>query len=173
MQPSSPLQLQVIPPPSTVHCAHIDNDKYMGIIKSWNLFLCGYNGGQATSAAHTLTPIARPLASLLHGPPNHASRRPQETHFIWQYGTFYVPEKTGDWADGTTTTTVTSKINSSRREQRPKQAPGSTRKGKGKEGGGGLRCNDGACAVSNALGRNVRSEFSNFANICVVIRRLS
>lgn len=31
---------------------------------------------------HTLTPIARPLASLLHGPPNHAGRRPQETHFI-------------------------------------------------------------------------------------------
>lgn len=30
---------------NTVHCTHIDNDKYMGIIKSWNLFLCAYNRG--------------------------------------------------------------------------------------------------------------------------------
>jgi len=54
----------IFPQPSknTVHCTHIDsdidNDKYMGIIKSWNLFLCAYNGGQSTR------PMVRPIIQI-------------------------------------------------------------------------------------------------------------
>lgn len=84
---------QLNPPKSTGHCTHIDitididNDKYMGIIKSWNLFLCAYNGGQSTHGPPQITPKY---------PPNRPRPgRPQETHFIWQYGKFYVPEKAG------------------------------------------------------------------------------
>jgi len=61
-QQQQQLQLQLPPtepPESTVHCTHIDNDKYMGIIKSWNLFLCAYNGGQST-----------------HNPPHNTNTRP-------------------------------------------------------------------------------------------------
>lgn len=49
---------------STVHCTHIDNDKYMGIIKSWNLFLCAYNRGQLThpcAPSHTVQTPKRPI----------------------------------------------------------------------------------------------------------------
>lgn len=51
----------------------------MGIIKSWNLFLCAYNGGQATSAAHSdphctppCQPPARPAQSCRPPPPGDA-----------------------------------------------------------------------------------------------------
>jgi len=47
---------------NTVHCTHIDNDKYMGIIKSWNLFLCAYNGGlhpRATPPSSPMVPQRR------------------------------------------------------------------------------------------------------------------
>lgn len=51
---------------STVHCTHIDNDKYMGIIKSWNLFLCAYNRGQLT---HPFTPSHREQSPIMQAAP--------------------------------------------------------------------------------------------------------
>lgn len=161
------LQASLFPHESTVHCTHIDNDKYMGIIKSWNLFLCAYNRGQLTQP-HAPSHKTQPCPIMQAAPKRRISSENTENVICLETPNL----KSGNASTNAKTKTATTTTITVTRQC--KQLGGRRLNQTGPETrtlsfSDLLRVE---CIARNVW-QNVCSEFSNFANICVVIRRLS